>query len=241
LIHFYKRRMDEDDSATMPPKYKTLSFTHVEYPEGDKLGKLFAVFSLAPIVIAVVLATLFLSRRDLHTLTFGIGVIVNHVLNYFLKQYYDEPRPVQRQVVFEELGMPSNHSQYMWFVCVYLVLFTKYRLHHLGHRGETIWKLFVILATLSCAGVMSYSRVYLQYHTVEQVVWGSVIGAVFALVWFVVTQYLLTPFYTPIANWRISEFFLLRDCSPIPNIMWFEYVNTRGEAHKRKKKERKNQ
>ncbi len=30
-----------------------------------------------------------------------------------------------------------------------------------------------------------------------------------------------------------------RDCSTIPNIMWFEYVTSRGEAHTRNKKDRK--
>ena len=49
--------------------------------EGDKLGKIFAIYSLAPLVIAIVLFTLFVSRRDLHTATLGVGVILNHLVN----------------------------------------------------------------------------------------------------------------------------------------------------------------
>ena len=45
------------------------------------MGKIFAIYSLAPLVIAIVLFTLFVSRRDLHTATLGLGVILNHLLN----------------------------------------------------------------------------------------------------------------------------------------------------------------
>jgi hypothetical protein len=33
--------------------------------------------------------------------------------------------------------MPSNHSQFMWFVCFYMVLFIRFRL---SYSGETVWK-----------------------------------------------------------------------------------------------------
>ena len=45
------------------------------------MGKIFAIYSLAPLVIAIVLFTLFVSRRDLHTATLSLGVILNHLLN----------------------------------------------------------------------------------------------------------------------------------------------------------------
>jgi len=219
--------------------WKTLSITHVEYPEGDILGKIFAIYSLMPLVIMIMLFTLFMSRRDLHTATLGVGVILNHILNQVLKKMYAEPRPMQRAVTFEEHGWPSNHSQYMWFVCSYLILFIKYRLHHLGGCQEIFWKTMSSILCLGGAVTMSYSRVYLQYHTEDQVVAGSVIGSVAALFWFLVTQKILTPLFPMIASWRISEVFMIRDCTPIPNIMWFEFVSTRGEYAARKKKERK--
>ena len=55
-------------------KLKVLSLTHVEYQEGDNLGKLFAIFSLLPLVIVIMFITAFLLRRDLHTYTYGVGV-----------------------------------------------------------------------------------------------------------------------------------------------------------------------
>ena len=35
----------------------------------------------------------YFARRDLHTLTFGIGIISNYVANLALKKYIAEPRP----------------------------------------------------------------------------------------------------------------------------------------------------
>ena len=84
--------MDED-------KWNVLSLTHVEYKEGDSLGKLFAIYSLLPLAIVIVFLTAFFFRRDLHTLTFGVGVIVNYAANTVLKKYIAEPRPKQRYVI----------------------------------------------------------------------------------------------------------------------------------------------
>jgi len=38
-----------------------------------------------------------------------MGVIINYMGNYALKQYLAEPRPMKREVQFEEFGMPSSH------------------------------------------------------------------------------------------------------------------------------------
>jgi len=211
-------------------KWKVLSLTHVEYQEGDNLGKLFAIFSLLPLVIVIVFITAFLLRRDLHTFTYGVGVIVNYIANAALKKYFAEPRPKVRSVQFEEYGMPSSHSQFMWFCSTYMVLFTLLRLHN-----TTAWKLLCVLVVLGASTTMSYSRVYLQYHTVAQVVWGGVVGGVGALVWFIITQFVFTPIYPWLERCRVSEYFMIRDTTSIPNILWFEYVTIRGEVNTRKK------
>ncbi|KAJ7399122.1 Dolichyldiphosphatase 1 [Pitangus sulphuratus] len=73
-------------------------------------------------------------------------------------------------------------------------------------------------------------RVYLLYHTWSQVLYGGVAGSIMAIAWFAFTQEILTPLFPRIAAWPISEFFLIRDTSLIPNILWFEYTVTRAEA-----------
>ena len=84
--------MDDNDEE----RWKVLSLTHVEYLEGDNVGKFFAIFSLLPLAIVIIFLTTFFFRRDLHTMTFGIGVIVNYVANVALKKYIAEPRPKMR-------------------------------------------------------------------------------------------------------------------------------------------------
>ena len=204
-------------------KWKVLSLTHVEYQEGDSLGKLFAIYSLLPLAIVIVFLTAFFFRRDLHTLTFGVGVIVNYAANTVLKKYIAEPRPKQRYVFnsdtkfsqtwnscfrsvqFEEFGMPSSHSQFMWFCSAYLVLFTLFRLTH-----TVTWKTLSVALYLGASSLMSYSRVYLQYHTPSQVVWGGVVGGLGALLWFLATQLLFTPLYPTVERWALSEYFMIR-------------------------------
>ena len=110
-----------------------------------------------------------------------------------------------RSVQFEEFGMPSSHSQFMWFCSAYLVLFTLFRLTH-----TVTWKTLSVALYLGASSLMSYSRVYLQYHTPSQVVWGGVVGGLGALLWFLVTQLLFTPLYPIVERWAISEYFMLR-------------------------------
>ncbi|KAA0719715.1 putative helicase senataxin [Triplophysa tibetana] len=74
------------------------------------------------------------------------------------------------------------------------------------------------------------ARVYLLYHTWSQVIYGGLAGMVMGVVWFFITQEVLTPVFPKIAAWPVSEFFLVRDTSLIPNILWFEYTVTRSEA-----------
>jgi dolichyldiphosphatase len=211
-------------------KWKVLSLTHVEYQEGDNLAKLFAIFSLLPLVIVIVFITAFLLRRDLHTFTYSVVGLINYIANIALKKYLAEPRPKVRSVQFEEFGMPSSHSQFMWFCSSYMLLFSLLRLHN-----TDLLKVLCAMVVVGASTTMSYSRVYLQYHTVSQVVWGGVVGGVGAFLWFLLTQLVFTPLYPWVERWKISEYFMIRDTTSIPNILWFEYVTIRGEVNTRKK------
>ena len=51
---------------------------------------------------------------------------------------------------------------------------------------------------------------------------------------------ILTPWFPWIASTRIAEFLMIRDDTLIPNVIWFEYTNSRGEAQKRLRKLNKN-
>nr|CAD7257305.1 unnamed protein product [Timema shepardi] len=236
----------DDNTFIHPPKFSSeerlewvpLSITLVEYPQGDLLGKLLAITSLMPLGIISGFIALILFRRDLHTISFFLGTTINEVLNLILKHTFCEARPIQRNALYTEYGMPSSHSQFMWFFTTYVVYFVFIRLHHMNNNTllENVWKTAITIPCIFLASLVMISRVYLQYHTWKQVLSGALVGFLFGSLWFALTYLIFTPLFPLIASWRISEFLLLRDTTLIPNVLWFEYTHSRQEARARSRK-----
>ncbi|XP_053138648.1 dolichyldiphosphatase 1 [Hemicordylus capensis] len=226
--------------CSRPVPWKSASLTHVEYPAGDFPGHLLAYVSLSPIFIIVSFVTLIVFKRELHTISFLGGLLVNEGVNWLIKNIIQEPRPYAEIHTSEhtKYAMPSGHSQFMWFFSVYSFLFLYLRMHQTNNARflDLLWRHVLSLGLLTVAFLVSYSRVYLLYHTWSQVVYGGVVGSIMAVVWFIFTQEILTPLFPRIAAWPLSEFFLIRDTSLIPNILWFEYTVTRAEARNRQRK-----
>ncbi|XP_015266893.1 PREDICTED: dolichyldiphosphatase 1 isoform X2 [Gekko japonicus] len=220
--------------------WKSVSLTHVEYPAGDLTGRLLAYVSLGPIFIIVGFVTLIVFKRELHTISFLGGLLLNEGVNWLIKNIVRETRPCAEihPSVHSKYAMPSSHSQFMWFFSMYSFLFLYLRMHQTNNARflDLLWRHVLSLFLLTVAFLVSYSRVYLMYHTWSQVAYGGVVGSIMAVVWFVFTQEILTPLFPRIAAWPISEFFLIRDTSLIPNILWFEYTVTRAEARNRQRK-----
>ncbi|KAF5893842.1 putative helicase senataxin isoform X1, partial [Clarias magur] len=226
--------MAAEEQCSAPPRWQSISLTHVEYPAGDVAGQILAYASLLPMAILVGFVTLIVFKRELHTISFFGGLVMNEGLNWLLKHILQEPRPCGggHSTVTTEYGMPSSHSQFIWFFVIYFFLFLYLRMHQTNNARcvELLWRHVLSIILLGVALSVSYSRVYLLYHTWSQVIYGGVAGMVVGVVWFFITQEVLTPIFPKIAAWPISEFFLVRDTSLIPNILWFEYTVTRSEA-----------
>ncbi|OWA54343.1 putative Dolichyldiphosphatase 1 [Hypsibius exemplaris] len=236
-VDVWPLRFDPSVSPWVP-----FSYTHVEYLEGDLFGMVMAIASLLPIFIVVSFATLIIFRRDLHTMAFFAGTLLNEAVNFILKRGLGHLRPcTDRKHHGSKYAMPSNHSQFVWFFSVYLVLFLFVRLRMSiaapkFHVFVWVWKTAVALGAVAAACIVSYSRAYLHYHSSQQVIFGSVLGAVLGVAWFFVVQNLLTPVFPVIASWRVSEFLLVRDTTLIPNVIFFEYTKEREETSSRLRK-----
>ncbi|XP_068925516.1 dolichyldiphosphatase 1 isoform X2 [Petaurus breviceps papuanus] len=208
--------------------------------QGDLSGHFLAYLSLSPIFVIVGFVTLIIFKRELHTISFLGGLALNEGVNWLIKNIIREPRPCgdTHSVVNTKYGMPSSHSQFMWFFSVYSFLFLYLRMHQTNNARflDLLWRHVLSLGLVTVAFLVSYSRVYLLYHTWSQVLYGGVAGSIMAVAWFVFTQEILTPLFPRIAAWPISEFFLIRDTSLIPNVLWFEYTVTRAEARNRQRK-----
>ena len=225
--------------AEDPIGWKPFSLTFVEYREGDVIGLALAASSLIPLFIVVSALTTVFIRRDLHSIAFFVGLSLNYVSNACLKFYMAEERPrvISGRSHFNRYGMPSTHAQFMAYVAAYQCLFVLLRLSHKGGSLlEWLWKFTWCAGNIAVALAVIFGRVYLYYHTVEQVVYGAAFGSLYALAWFALTHWVLSPALFPyLASTGAAEFLLLRDLTDIPHVTWFEYVNARNEALKRLK------
>lgn len=223
----------------MNQQWVPLALTLIEYPKDDFIGKAFAYSSLIPLVILIGFSTLILFRRDLQTLFFFVGIILSELVNYVLKHLIQEPRPMSRATYYTEFGMPSSHSQLVWFFSTYVALFLFLKLYSSNNANSSIENLTKILIVSGCflmAALVSFSRVYLQYHTVIQVIAGAIIGSILAIIWFTFTNCVFVDYFSQITSWKISELLMIRDTTLIPNILWFEYMNIRQESRARCRK-----
>jgi membrane-associated phospholipid phosphatase len=95
--------------------------------------------------------------------------------------------------------MPSGHSQIAWTLGTYFIcrLFNKM----LNNTNTTthnqillyIWNCISISIILLCMIYISYSRVYIEgCHTIQQVIIGGIIGAVFGFLAFYFEKSILT-------------------------------------------------
>jgi len=219
--------------------WKPISLTYVTYPEGDMVGKLLAWGSLLPIFIIVSFVTLILFRREIHTMMFFVGMLLNETLNMVLKRYFREARPCRpgdESLLYSKHGMPSSHAQFMGFFALYLIFFAYMRLK--PHESEyfIVRKHVMAFSAFTSAIFVSISRIYLHYHSLEQVGAGLLVGGVAGICWFFIVVTCLMPFAGQFVNTKVAEYFLIRDSSSIPDILWFEYAATRSEARQRNKR-----
>ncbi|XP_057290553.1 dolichyldiphosphatase 1-like isoform X1 [Hydractinia symbiolongicarpus] len=245
--------------------WKPISLTYVLYPEGDLVGKVLAWSSMLPIFILVSFVTLILFRRELHTMAFFGGILINEIVNMGLKYSIKSPRPCgrhkftnimnefmskevilkhsditadERKELYNKYGMPSSHAQFMSFFAIYMLFFAYIRLkmHVYEKFMDNIRQHLIAFSSVGASVIVCYSRIYLHYHTLEQVIVGIVVGLVNGAVWFYIVETLFTPIFQDIVNTKIAEYFLIRDSSNIPDILWFEYTSSRTEARQRQRR-----
>ena len=196
----------------MASSWKDFSLTHIIYPTNDPLAKLLAFLSLTPPFAVCALTTSTLIHKDVIAAYLLTGSLICVGGSALLKEAIKQPRPrrFDHDPMEEmEYGMPSNHSSFVWFGATWVVLYiirggNAWSARSLisrkwndseescgvvdGNSRQLVWQFlhtqFTILTCLLIASGCAYSRVYLGYHTANQVVVGSVKGIVFGFVWY---------------------------------------------------------
>ena len=111
-------------------------------------------------------------------------------LNFALKRILKEERP--KQMHGKGYGMPSSHAQFVAFFSMSLTLFLLLR--HVPKCPTPSHTPLSMAARVSLsglaltnAGLVVWSRTYLNYHTQKQVLVGCLAGLLSAILWFLIT------------------------------------------------------
>jgi len=136
-----------------------------------------------PLILAIF--SLFLLRSKQTLLNFYVvGLFLNMILNYVLKGVFQQPRPSVDEKVFNAalqhgkrfiykdgipsdlFGMPSGHSESALYSTSYI---------YFALKNMNITFIYSIFSLITIS-----QRVYFEYHTVLQVIVGSIVGIVFS-------------------------------------------------------------
>lgn len=210
--------------------------TYILYNPNDLVSTICVQFSLLPIYIMVFYTSWFLITREIEPVIIVGGHLVGELMNKIVKQIVKQPRPDFHKDFGAgsyglSYGMPSAHSQFMGLFAAYYICTI------LKKVPLQLWKkaLGVLLLSTSAVGV-AFSRVYLLYHTSEQVLVGVILGGVLGTGLFVVASVFRDVGIVDwVLSWRIVRFFWIKDLY-YHSYQSFEDEYRAAEARARQKK-----
>ena len=159
------------------------------YDEGDSIGSLCSLLSMLPDLVILDQLSKLHTQRDVKNLLILTGLVVNEALALLLKKVVKQPRPMEKCLVLdtcESYGWPSSHTQCIFFFLglhLYLELTARQALGDKpGRLDSFIASLETSILVISSI-LVGFSRYYLSYHTLEQVLMGAVMGLSFSFIW----------------------------------------------------------
>ncbi|KAF8809502.1 PAP2-domain-containing protein [Phlegmacium glaucopus] len=157
--------------------HASLDLTHILYDDSSLFSLGLALITLSPILLMASYAALAVQTREFLVITMWTGQFLNELLNWVIKRAIKEDRPIQS--IGNGYGFPSSHSQYMGYFTSFLMchLYFRHRFSSTGYPViDFIWRIVVYVGLLAWAGLVAYSRYYLGYHNVHQILWGLIFG-----------------------------------------------------------------
>ena len=190
-----------------------LENTYVRFEKGDIIGEVLAYITLSPVFVMVMYTTLVILRRDYSTFYALGGQLLNLLLNKVLKKLIDEPRPSDNNDISDS-GMPSNHSQFIGYFVVYYSI--QFLFNTNGNKTLSVQYKYLYSFYLFVLGVLvCFSRLYLGYHTIDQVLVGVGVGTVVAILWSMIDIYFGNLLGDYICSIPFIHFFDVRNFSPM--------------------------
>lgn len=96
------------------------------------------------------------------------------------------------------------------YVCSYCICSFEtivfYRLHHINNNSiiSALWRVIIVGGCMTLALLVCIGRVYLHYHTTYQVFIGSLVGCLFATIWFIIVHRIFTPLFPQLVSLWVS-------------------------------------
>ncbi|KAI9458207.1 PAP2-domain-containing protein [Lactarius psammicola] len=194
----------------------SLDLTHVLYDSSSYFALAMALITLSPILLMSSYAVLAVFTREITIINMWVGQFCCEGFNFVVKRLVKEGRPPGS--VGNGYGFPSSHSQYMGYFATFLILHLHFK-HKFGPSGYRIvdqaTQASVYLAIVTWAITVAYSRYYLSYHSVAQILWGASMGISFGLGFYTITE--LIPTRRPNSLLGKARAFLLMN----PVSTWF--------------------
>lgn len=164
--------------ATDVATLRTMGQMCVRYASGDAWAQVLAYVTLIPVAWVPFHAGWVAARRELQSLLVFVGVFCNEAVSTTLKKLVRQPRPSGCHAldVCQSFGFPSSHASLMFFLTGYAWM--RLRTSTLS-RAEAC----IMLLCAPAAALVAHSRVYLGYHTTDQVVAGAVLGTFHGVLW----------------------------------------------------------
>ncbi|KAJ2712888.1 hypothetical protein H4R19_002523 [Coemansia spiralis] len=211
-------RTQPGDMPDAQQRLQSLGLTHFQYVEGDHVGLVLALASLAPVFLVVAETAIVFSRREVAGILLLVGQLLNEALSVALKLAICEERPHRH--LGNGYGMPSSHAQFMGFFAVYVAVYFEWRVGaHPAHRRAAQLGVAVLGALVVA------SRVYLGYHTLRQALAGVAVGFASGAAWYAFVESVVRPsglVDTALATYP-CRWLLIRDSRATPDIALAEY------------------
>jgi len=138
------------------------------------IQSLWVASSVLPFVIIMGLGIRLLKRRTPRYMLITVCLVIQVAVNEgILKNLFKDPRPFG--ACSKSFGFPSGHASFASFFLTWLIFETLYISEHATFKKS---KHYLPLRNIGliCCPLVPISRWFLNYHTVEQIICGSLIG-----------------------------------------------------------------
>ena len=145
--------------------------------KSDFIEILMIILSLTPYPVVFIFLSLTAYFRTSRCFFVLALVFIENFLVFFLKMIFQEPRP--NYLCNNEYGFPSNHACFFTCILFWFILEEFNVSKKLQFKYKNILIIFGIIYPF-----ILYSRYYLNYHNIEQIVGGFIFGVFIAVSWF---------------------------------------------------------